>query len=87
MSAPVQAVTMPKWGIEMSEGTVRQMSASFCNSPPPLPLNASTVAPFCFASVAALFTLGELPLVLSARTTSPCFTNASTCRQKISSKP
>ena len=44
-----------------SEGTTKDMSASFASLPPPNPARPITFTPICFAASTAARILGELP--------------------------
>ncbi|CFV98559.1 Uncharacterised protein [Bordetella pertussis] len=71
-------------------GTQRWTSCGVMSSPmtpPPLPVSAMTCISRSRAVSMARTTLGELPLVEIATSTSPGWPSAWTCRSKISSNP
>ena len=58
------------------------MSAASHTGPPPLPLNATVVAPFLRAAIKPAMTLRDLPDVVSPIATSPRLAKPEICRAK-----
>src|SRR5579864_4457667 len=69
----------------LSQGTTMHASHIASIRPPENPVSPAVMLPACFATFRALRTLGELPLPLIARATSPEEAKFASCSEKMSS--
>src|SRR5881394_987494 len=69
----------------LSHGTTMHASHNASILPPSNPASPTVVAPACFATLRAFNTLGELPLPLIAKATSPDTAKLASCSAKMSS--